>query len=78
MAEQAATVLTEAVRCLNNGVRGYYFAIAALFLFVGPYAMHRRDPRCHSPAALPAAQLPTAWAIGRYVEALKRSDEISE
>jgi len=28
--------LTESVKSLNNGIRGYYFAIAALFLFAGP------------------------------------------
>jgi uncharacterized membrane protein len=25
------------VKSLNNGIRGYYFAVASLFLFVGPY-----------------------------------------
>jgi len=38
MIAQTAVVLTEAVKSLNNGIRGYYFAVAALFLFVGPYA----------------------------------------
>jgi uncharacterized membrane protein len=38
MIAQTAMVLTEAVKSLNNGIRGYYFAVAALFLFVGPYA----------------------------------------
>ena len=37
MGEQAAIVLTEAVRSINNGIRGFYYAIAALFLFAGPY-----------------------------------------
>jgi uncharacterized membrane protein len=37
MIAQTALVLTEAVKSLNNGIRGYYFAIASLFLFVGPY-----------------------------------------
>jgi uncharacterized membrane protein len=36
MIAQTATVLTEAVKSLNNGIRGYYFAVASLFLFVGP------------------------------------------
>ena len=38
MIAQTAVVLTEAVKSLNHGIRGYYFAVAALFLFVGPYA----------------------------------------
>lgn len=37
MIAQTAMVLTESVRSLNNGIRGYYFAVASLFLFVGPY-----------------------------------------
>ncbi len=38
MVVETATVMTEAVKSLNNGIRGYYFALAAFFLFVGPYA----------------------------------------
>jgi uncharacterized membrane protein len=30
-------VLTVAVKSLNHGIRGFYFAIAALFLFVSPW-----------------------------------------
>jgi uncharacterized membrane protein len=37
MISQTAVVLTESVKSLNNGIRGYYFAISALFLFAGPY-----------------------------------------
>ena len=36
MIEQTATVLTEAMKSLNNGIRGFYFAVAAIFLFIGP------------------------------------------
>jgi uncharacterized membrane protein len=36
MIDQTAMVLTEAVKSLNNGIRGFYFAVAALFLFFGP------------------------------------------
>jgi uncharacterized membrane protein len=36
MIAQTATVLTQAVKSLNNGIRGYYFAVAAIFLYVGP------------------------------------------
>jgi uncharacterized membrane protein len=78
MAEQAAKVLTEAVRSINSGVRGFYYSIAALFLFVGPLA-------CIAATLVVTALLyyrqlssPTAKAIGRYVDALKRSDEVNE
>ena len=37
MIAQTALVLTESVKSLNTGIRGYYFAVASLFLFVGPY-----------------------------------------
>ncbi|MCA0433828.1 MAG: DUF599 family protein [Proteobacteria bacterium] len=37
MVAQTAVVLTEAVKSLNTGIRGFYFAVAALFLFAGPY-----------------------------------------
>jgi uncharacterized membrane protein len=72
MTEQAAIVLTEAVRSINSGIRGFYYAIAALFLFGGPYV-------CIVATLLITALLyyrqlfsPTARAIGTYVEALKR------
>lgn len=72
MSEQAATVLTEAVRSINNGIRGYYYAVATLFLFGGPYV-------CMIATLLITAVLyyrqlssPTAVAIGKYVEALRR------
>ena len=72
MVEQTATVLTEAVRSINNGIRGFYYAIAALFLFAGPYI-------CMAATIIITGVLyyrqmfsPTAIAIGRYVEALKK------
>jgi uncharacterized membrane protein len=36
MIDQTAMVLTDSVKSLNNGIRGFYFAVAALFLFAGP------------------------------------------
>ncbi|RPH73575.1 MAG: DUF599 family protein, partial [Hyphomicrobiales bacterium] len=72
MGEQAAIVLTEAVRSINNGIRGFYYAIAALFLFSGPYV-------CIAATVVITAILyyrqmlsPTARAIATYVAALKR------
>jgi uncharacterized membrane protein len=34
--QATATVLSEAIRSFNNGIRGYYYAVAALFLLAGP------------------------------------------
>ncbi len=36
MTAQTAIVLTEAVKSMNNGTRGYYFAVTGIFLFLGP------------------------------------------
>ncbi|MCA3561932.1 MAG: DUF599 family protein [Aestuariivirga sp.] len=71
MGEQSAVVLTEAVRSINTGIRGYYYAVAALFLFAGPWA-------CIAATLVITALLyyrqlfsPTAVAIARYVDVLK-------
>ena len=67
MGEQSAMVLTEAVRSINTGIRGFYYAIAALFLFAGPYvcigatlAHHRRcsiTASCSRRPPLPLANM---------------------
>jgi uncharacterized membrane protein len=71
LGEQAAIVLTEAVRSINTGIRGFYYAVAALFLFAGPYV-------CIGATVIITAVLfyrqlfsPTARAIAKYVDALK-------
>jgi uncharacterized membrane protein len=37
MIAETAMVLTVAVKSLNHGIRGFYFAISALFLFASPW-----------------------------------------
>lgn len=71
MGEQSAVVLTEAVRSINNGIRGFYYAIAALFLFAGPSASIFATLAIT--ALLYYRQLfsPTAMAIAKYVDVLK-------
>jgi uncharacterized membrane protein len=71
MGEQSAVVLTEAVRSINAGIRGFYYAIAALFLFAGPYVAI--GATLVITALLYYRQLfsPTAVAIARYVDVLK-------
>lgn len=71
MTEQAATVLTEAVRSINNGIRGFYYAIAALFLFAGPYVCMGATLIITGVLYYRQVFSPTAVAIGRYVDALK-------
>ena len=71
MGEQSAVVLTEAVRSINTGIRGFYYAVAALFLFAGPYACIAATLAIT--ALLYYRQLfsPTAVAIAKYVDVLK-------
>jgi uncharacterized membrane protein len=70
MISQTALVLTEAVKSMNNGIRGYYFAVAALFLFLGPL------PAIAMTLAIAGVLLyrqgfsPEALAIERYVQAM--------
>lgn len=75
MGEATARVLTEAVRSINSGIRGFYYSIAALFLFSGPYVAIVATLLIT--ALLYYRQLfsPTARAIARYVEVLKGTRE---
>ena len=73
MGEQSAVVLTEAVRSINNGIRGFYYAIAALFLFAGPYAAISATVAITALLFYRQLFSPTAVAIARYVDALRGS-----
>lgn len=72
MGEQAAIVLTEAVRSINAGIRGFYYAIAALFLFAGPYVSIAATLLITCVLYYRQLYSPTAKAIARYVDALKK------
>jgi len=76
--EATATVLTDAVRSFNNGIRGYYYAVAALFLLLGPVA-------CIVATCIVMAMLfyrqtltTTARAIGKYVDAMTEEENLRE
>jgi uncharacterized membrane protein len=72
MVEKTATVLTEAVRSINAGIRGFYFAVAALFLFAGPYVSLVMTLLITGVLFYRQLFSPTARAIGSYVDALDR------
>ncbi len=74
MVAATATVLTEAVKSLNNGIRGYYFAVSALFLFVGPYVCMVVTLLMSSLLYFRQAFSTTAGAIGIYVDAIEKRD----
>jgi uncharacterized membrane protein len=70
MIAQTAMVLTEAVKSLNHGIRGFYFAIAALFLFAGPGVAVLVAVFIAGILMYRQGFSPEALAIERYVEAM--------
>ena len=70
MVVETATVMTEAVKSLNNGIRGYYFAIAAFFLFAGPYFCMAMTVVMSTLLLYRQGFSTTALAIERYVDAM--------
>lgn len=77
LVDNTATVLTEAMKSFNTGIRGYYFAIAALFLFAGPVASMLATAAVMVLLVWRQTRTRTAHAIGAYVDALARSAEAS-
>lgn len=74
MVEAASVVLSEAIATLNLGIRGYYYSIAMLCIFISPYA-------CIAATVVATAILfyrqlatRTSRAIQDYVEAAKALD----
>ena len=72
MVAQTATVMTEAVKSLNNGIRGYYFAVGALFLFAGPYHSIFMTTVMSGILLYRQGFSTTALAIERYVDAMSK------
>lgn len=74
MVEAASVVLSEAVRTLNFGIRGYYYSVSMLCIFISPYACITAT--IISTAILFYRQLATrtSRAIQDYVEAAKALD----
>jgi uncharacterized membrane protein len=70
MISQTALVLTESVKSLNNGIRGYYFAMAALFLFIGPWAAIGMTLAIAGVLMYRQGFSSEALAIERYVQAM--------
>jgi uncharacterized membrane protein len=75
MIAQTATVLTAAVKSLNNGIRGFYFAVAALFLFVSPYVAIFVTLLITTVLIYRQGFSAEAMAIARYVEAMNEHEE---
>jgi uncharacterized membrane protein len=71
MVSSAAKVLSEAAKTLNFGIRGYYYSVAALCLFISPYACIAATIVVTAILILRQLATPTARAIEGYVEAAK-------
>jgi uncharacterized membrane protein len=70
MIDQTAVVLTDAVKSLNNGIRGFYFAVAALFLFAGPFVSIAVTLFVSGVLYWRQGMSTVALAIERYVDAM--------
>jgi uncharacterized membrane protein len=75
MIAQTATVLTASVKSLNNGIRGFYYAVAALFLFVGPWISILMTLTITALLVYRQGFTPEAMAIERYVRAMNAYEE---
>ena len=75
LVDATATVLTEAVKSFNSGIRGFYFAVAALFLFAGPLPCIGATVFVIIILIWRQMTTRTATAIGQYVEWLEADDE---
>jgi uncharacterized membrane protein len=72
MIKETATVMTEAVQSLNTGIRGYYFAVAAVFLFAGPAASIAATATLSGLLFYRQSFSVTSRAIASYVDAVTR------
>jgi uncharacterized membrane protein len=72
MIDQTALVLTDAVKSLNNGIRGFYFAVAGLFLFAGPAVSIAVTLLVSVVLYWRQGMSTVALAIERYVEAMEK------
>ncbi len=75
MIDQTATVLTEAVRSLNTGIRGFYFSVAALFLYAGPWISIPATLFISFMLYYRQGLSTEALAIERYVQAMSRLEK---
>jgi uncharacterized membrane protein len=75
MVAQTAIVLTEAVKGMNNGIRGYYFAVAGLFLFFGPTVSICATLALSFLLYYRQGLSREAMAIERYVKALREIEK---
>jgi len=73
------TVLSEAIKTFNFGIRGYYYTIAAICLFLSPWASISATIFVTGILTYRQHATPTAHAIQDYVEAAQEwNDELTK
>lgn len=75
MVGAASVVLSESIRTFNFGIRGYYYAVASLGLFLSPYASILATFFATGVLLYRQLATPTTRAIQDYVEAAKSRQE---
>lgn len=75
MVTAASTVLSEATKTFNFGIRGYYYSVAALCLFISPYACMLASVAVTTVLFYRQLGTTTAKAIQEYVEATNSVDK---
>ena len=78
MVDNAATVLSEALVTFNFGIRGYYYAVAALGLFVSPWLGIALALIATFILMYRQVGTPTSAAVQNYVDLSRRSMEEAE
>lgn len=76
MVQSTATVMTEAIRTFNLGIRGYYYAIAALCWIASPVASIAATIIVTFTLFYRQLSTPTSDAIAEYVRAAEALQEI--
>ncbi|MEM6616692.1 MAG: DUF599 family protein [Pseudomonadota bacterium] len=77
MVDDAALVLSEALKTFNFGIRGYYYSVAAIGLFVSPYLCIILTVFMTTMLIFRQVGTPTAKAIRRYVDTSKEERDTS-
>ena len=70
--EDTSMVVTESLKTFNFGIRGYYYAIAAIFLFVSPLACMLVTLVATSVLIYRQLSTSTAHSINQYVQQRQR------
>ncbi|MEM6578247.1 MAG: DUF599 domain-containing protein [Pseudomonadota bacterium] len=78
MVRSASVVLTEALKTFNFGIRGYYYFVAALGLFISPYVCVGLTFFMTATLLYRQVATKTSSAIKDYVAAIKKYHETLE